>query len=153
MSLGSTVKAFRSESGQAAVEFALVLPLLLIVVLGVIDFGFAFNYWNNTQHLASTGARYAAVGRSPSGTLQSYVRSIAETKSLREGGTRQLPDALRVCVDFPNGRVIGEPVTVTVTTNYDWMPYLGIGSARIGSKATMRLESVPTTTVIPTGCA
>jgi Flp pilus assembly protein TadG len=141
-----------SESGQAAVEFALALPLLLIVLLGLIDFGFAFNYWNDTQHLASTAARYAAVGRSPSGTLQSYIRSQADTADLRNGGTRQIPDPLKVCVSFPNGRVVGQPVHVEVTTNYAWMPYLGIGAATIGGRATMRLETVPDPAIVPDGC-
>jgi Flp pilus assembly protein TadG len=149
-----TLNTFRSESGQAAIEFALVLPLLLVVLVGVIDFGFAFNYWNDEQHLASTGARYAAVGRSPSGTLQSYIRSQAENTALRNGGTRQIPNPLKVCVFFPNGRVAGQPVRVEVSTSYAWMPILGgAPNTTIGGRATMRLETAPDAAVVPEGCA
>ena len=46
-------------------EFALVLPLLLLLVFGMLDFGKAYNYWNDATHLTAEGARYAAVNRKP----------------------------------------------------------------------------------------
>src|SRR5215212_4022491 len=49
------------EEGVALIEFALVLPILLLLVLGIIDFGQAFNYKNDETHLANQAARYAAV--------------------------------------------------------------------------------------------
>lgn len=143
----------RSESGQAAVEFALVLPLLLVVLLGMIDFGFGFNYWIQQTQLASTGARYAAVSSAPGGgTVQAYVRSRA-TAVLRDGGTRQIADPLQVCIDYPDPAKVGDPVTVEVKTTYNWMPFLEVGSAPIGAKATMRLEAIPDAAVMPRGCA
>src|ERR1700720_2211329 len=54
-----------SEDGQAVVELALALPILLIVVLGIVDFGRAVNYWNDENHVANLAARYAAVGTLP----------------------------------------------------------------------------------------
>src|SRR5271167_2477174 len=54
-----------SEDGQAVLELALCIPVLLIVVLGIVDFGRAVNYWNNETHLANLGARFAAVGNWP----------------------------------------------------------------------------------------
>ena len=52
------------ESGQALIEFALVLPVLILIVVGIIDFGFAFNQWNTAQNAAREGARIAAVSNS-----------------------------------------------------------------------------------------
>jgi hypothetical protein len=49
------------ESGQVLIEFALVLPVLILLVVGIIDFGFAFNTWNSAQNAAREGARVAAV--------------------------------------------------------------------------------------------
>ena len=51
------------ERGQALVEFVVILPVFLLIAFGVIEFGKAFNYWINTTHLASEGARYASVRR------------------------------------------------------------------------------------------
>ena len=51
----------RDERGQALVEFALVLPILLILVLGIIEFGRAWNLHQTITHAAREGARLAAV--------------------------------------------------------------------------------------------
>jgi Flp pilus assembly protein TadG len=45
------------------VEFALVMPLLLLLVLGIIEFGFVLAQMNEMRHGAREGARYAAVSR------------------------------------------------------------------------------------------
>ncbi|NMR29402.1 TadE/TadG family type IV pilus assembly protein [Crystallibacter degradans] len=51
----------KSENGAAAVEFALVLPLLLLALLGVIEFGRAYNVQISLTQAAREGARYAAI--------------------------------------------------------------------------------------------
>jgi Flp pilus assembly protein TadG len=143
-----------SESGQSAVEFALVFPFVLVILLGFVDMGFVFNFWNDEQHLASSGARYATVNRVPgTGTLQDYVKAQADSSTLRDGGTSQIPDALEVCVEFPGGRLAGQPVKVTVRTTYRFFPGLGISDVDLTGSATMRLEAVPDATRIPSGCA
>jgi Flp pilus assembly protein TadG len=52
----------RRQRGAAAVEFALVLPILLVILLGIIDFGLYF--YNDLQltHVARDAARYLSVG-------------------------------------------------------------------------------------------
>jgi Flp pilus assembly protein TadG len=44
-----------------AVEFALILPILLLLVLGIIEFGFGYHAWDATQNAAREGARLGAV--------------------------------------------------------------------------------------------
>ena len=51
------------ERGVALVEFALVAPILLVILLAVLDFGKAFNYWIDETQLASAGARWAVVNK------------------------------------------------------------------------------------------
>jgi Flp pilus assembly protein TadG len=130
------------ESGAAIVEFALVLPFLMLIVVVVLDFGRALNYWVDTTHLASEGARLAAVDRIPEGTsLQTYMRGQADTVELRDGGTRQVSAPLEVCVN-PDGTEVGSPVEVRVSTTYRWIPLLGLDVATtdITGSATMRRE-------------
>ena len=139
------------ESGAALVELALVLPLLLILVLGMLDFGKAFNYWIDETHLANAGARWAVVDKNPGGgTLQQYIQQQADTPELRNGGTASVPTPLQVCVEFPNGTAeVGDPVHVTASVTYNWLPFLGnelgIAQTTVTGSATMRLEAVPTT--------
>ena len=55
-------EANRSDRGAAAVEFALVLPILLLLIGGIIDFGFAFNTQISLTHAAREGVRVEALG-------------------------------------------------------------------------------------------
>jgi Flp pilus assembly protein TadG len=54
----------RQDRGAAAVEFALLLPLLLLIVFGIIDFGRALNAQITLTQAAREGARMAALGES-----------------------------------------------------------------------------------------
>jgi len=51
----------RDDHGAAAVEMALVLPILILLVGGIIDFGFAFNTQISLTHAAREGVRVEAV--------------------------------------------------------------------------------------------
>ena len=51
----------RSESGAELVEFALTLPLLLLIVLGMIEFGFVFQQYEVVTNAAREGARIAVL--------------------------------------------------------------------------------------------
>src|SRR5918912_12141 len=77
-SLGRRVlRRCRDERGVALTEMALVLPLLLLLILGMIDFGKAINYWIDDTHLANQGACLAVVNNYPGGsttTLQDWLR-------------------------------------------------------------------------------
>jgi Flp pilus assembly protein TadG len=142
----------RQEDGVALVEFALVAPLLLVILFGMLDFGRTFNYWIDATHLANEGARWAVVNKNPasSGTLQDYIQQQADTDELRNGGSSAVPSALEVCISFPNGATVGNPVQVTASLTYNWLPFLsqqalgGLTSTTVSSSSTMRLEAPPT---------
>jgi len=51
----------RNNQGQAMVEFALVLPLFILLVCGIIEFGVLYNTQLTLEQNAREGARYAAV--------------------------------------------------------------------------------------------
>lgn len=152
-----------SQDGQAVVELALVLPVLLLVLLGIVDFGRAVNYWNDETHLANVAARYAAVGGtggtcngtdySKGHTLTEYVQCEAGIDSAElknSSGTRTgVQGSLAVCVSIPEP-IVGASVTVKVTAKYSWLPepkVLGgsfkFAETPISGTATMRLEQVP----------
>src|SRR5881398_3714466 len=75
------------DSGVALIEFVLVLPLVLLLLFAMIDFGKAFNYWNDETHLANEAARYAVVNKNPLGgqSLEAAVKSDADSGELRHG--------------------------------------------------------------------
>jgi Flp pilus assembly protein TadG len=119
----------RDERGTALAEFALVLPILLVVVLAILDAGKAFNYWIDSTHLANEAARYAAVHKSPvpGQSIEVAIRNQATTQELR--------NRMTVCIQTTG--VVGDPVDVKVSSNYDWLYFL-VGRSGIGPTSTLR---------------
>jgi Flp pilus assembly protein TadG len=69
------------EQGAAAVEMALVLPLLLLLVFGIIEFGFIFNRYISVTHAAREGVRQLAVGVDPGAASAAAEGSVPELGS------------------------------------------------------------------------
>jgi Flp pilus assembly protein TadG len=131
----------------------MVVPLLCVLVLVLVDFGKAMNYWIDLTHIANQGARLAAVNadvtQAPYNTagassLQQYVQQQAETTELK-GST--------VSVCFPGGNsAAGSPVTVKVTYPYEFIPFVG-RIWNIKGSATMRLEHSATKFLASGSCS
>jgi Flp pilus assembly protein TadG len=69
-----------SERGQSLVEFALALPILVLLLFAVIQFGIVFNNYVTLTDATRAGARKAAVGRqqsNPVGVCQTAIRNSA----------------------------------------------------------------------------
>jgi hypothetical protein len=157
--LGARYRLSGDERGAALIEFVLVLPLVLLLLFAMIDFGKAFSYWNDETHLANEAVRYAVVNRNPLGgaSLEAGVKSDAESGELRNGcgGCSVRNPGISVSFCFvnhdpgnpdpsaPDTRV-GAPLRATVTTSYHWLAYLvGQGlplTSGLGASATMRVE-------------
>ena len=135
-----------SETGAALVEFAMVVPLLVPLLVILMQFGVAFNYKNQLTQLAAEGARMAAVDRNPGDstalTLQNYIRSQAVGQELKNGGTTAVPDPIRVCIT--PGSTAGDPVTVTASVTFHWLPIVNsdVTQTTITGSATMRMEQL-----------
>jgi len=145
------------ERGAALVEFALVLPLLMLLLLGMLDFGKAFTMWIDETHIANASARYAAVNSwtDSSGTKTPVDSSISAFEDAMEadGDTQQLrdsfgsgaPDGVKLC--FPTGTgEIGDSVRLDVRATYNFLGFLtGIVPSLSGDKpltahSVMRIE-------------
>ena len=135
----------REEDGQSLVELAVVLPVLLLLLLGIMDFGRAFNYWITETQVASEGARRAAVNLGSTGTLlHDYVRNQIQVGDLKEKAT--------ICVKFPddpdtNARKAGHPIQVIVKTQFSWF-LSDLLPITLANSATMRLEANSTATPV-----
>lgn len=134
------------------IEFALVLPFILLFLFLITDFGRLFNYLNDMNQIAANGARLAAVNNYPG---SSVLRGQGDTSEFRNatGGTH-LPGGVSVCVSFPNGgaTAVGNPVKVAVSGTFHVVPFLTKAFSKVGlnpnipitGTSTMRLEQTPT---------
>lgn len=84
----------RSDNGQSLLEFALILPILALVLMGIIDFGQIFSTSLNIEQAARDAVRYASLG----GT-ETQTRNLAQ----QEAGT----DATVIITPAPNSPAAG----------------------------------------------
>jgi Flp pilus assembly protein TadG len=148
----------RAESGQAMVEFALILFPLLILVAGIIQFGIGLNYWLDMQRIANQGARWATVNNWPPDCPRGSA-SCTATPACNVSRTRTtlqntlecqilstgLRNAATVKVCYPNStELAGDPVRVEISTPFTFVPILELGTITLRADATMRLEQRPT---------
>jgi Flp pilus assembly protein TadG len=135
----------RDQSGAAAVEFALVVPILLILVFGLIQYGLYFWALQGGADAARYAARLSAVGKpSTCSSLRSQVTSdigpyvrgtptITRSYAKAEGNTGSQVE-------------IGDRVTVVVAfnsvdLNFPFIPFVNDG--RVSESVQTRVDYVP----------
>jgi len=137
------IDSSRDARGAVAVEFALIAPILILLVLGILEFGFGYHAWDVTQNSAREGAR--------AGAVTSNVSEIVA----RVRGTSQVldQDQLQVTVQCagagggvfgmcgpPDSWLEGDVVRVTVVYTYDYMTPLP-GWVALGDQMVLRSTS------------
>jgi Flp pilus assembly protein TadG len=93
------IRGFRAtgaEKGQALIEFALMLPLLLLLIVNVVNFGGFFYAWITVANAARAGADYAIMGGASAGNLT--PASGAQIVALINADISSLPNASSVAV-------------------------------------------------------
>jgi len=124
-------RIIKSEKGASAVEFALILPILIILVFGIVEFGIAFNNYITITHAAREGARIAAVDLN-NPDLKNIIIERAYPVPIT-------PDD--ITISTPEGTDIGDPVEVEITYNISiTIPLVGSWDIPLKNKAIMRLE-------------
>lgn len=127
----------QQEGGVALVEFAMVLPLLLVLVFGIVDFGRAFQTWITLTNAAREGARLGTVSQD----VQAVRRRCESTAAL---------NGVSCSVSGLPG-ITGQDVTVTARFTLRFITPVGSLISLIGgqgmrttynmsSTATMRIE-------------
>lgn len=152
------VKRIRREDGQALVEFAFVLPLLILFLFGIIDFGLAVNNYNANTNVANVAVRQVSVLSTNyptcNGTSETTLLAYVSCKAQQTGG----PTPTSACVaDTSSGTPSSTytqytPVEVKVTSTFSWLSVITNGVGAIGgihpatnitAAAVMRLEQAP----------
>lgn len=134
-------------------EFALVAPLLFLLLFGIIDFGRALNYYNQITQLAGQGARAAAVNRNPDGTAlpNGNLYSIQQQLAGKYTAQPELKKGIVACITHvPSGP--GDIVTVRVSYQFHFLPLISAAASALGGSLnlvateTERAETPPVDT-------
>ncbi|MBA3318609.1 MAG: pilus assembly protein [Gemmatimonadales bacterium] len=135
----TTRRHFRAaRAGQAMVEFAMVLPLLLLLLVGLIEFGRAWNLHQVVTDASREGARNAVLPTVDEDSVKKVVkRALANAAVNPAAATIELDDT-----DVP-----GEPATVEVQLPYEFVffgPLMGWATGEriitLTARSTMRNE-------------
>lgn len=124
--------SLRGQQGQAMVEFVIVLPVLVVLLFGIIQFGLAFHNYLAITDAARVGARAAAVD--PTGQCAAASAAIQRTVSATQWG---VISSRITCTPAVNP---GDPLTIAIAYPFT----IGIGSVsgsgNLTASATERLE-------------
>jgi Flp pilus assembly protein TadG len=144
----------RSDRGAALVEFALVLPLLLVVIAGIVDFAFAFQRYEVITNAAREGARMAVL---PVGYTEDEIR-LRVREYVRVGlglptlaAVDPMMPVANIDVTYPDltlgsgtGAITVETALVEVEYQHSWLilrPILGLINKNWGTSITLNATS------------
>lgn len=134
-------KKCSGEDGQAMVEFALILPIFLLILCGIIDFGWLFYNQLSLNNACREGARYAVVNTAEGYGTQAIINHIENATT-----TVFANDGVRIDVEYttPSDPTAGD-VTVSMEADISFFtPVLStvLGEERtITSTVVMKVES------------
>jgi Flp pilus assembly protein TadG len=131
----------RRQEGQAMVEFALVLPLLLVIVLGIIHFGVVMNNYVTLTDAVRAGARQAAVSRTLPNPTQATEDRVKQSAAGLDSSKLEITVTPYNPSDGTNTWVQGGDVTVEAKYPFavkllDWV----VMSGKLKSTTTERVE-------------
>jgi Flp pilus assembly protein TadG len=134
----------RRDEGVAAVEAALILPILILAILGIMEFGTAFWQWNTMLLAVEQAGRYVMVNNAyssnPPGCTGTLV-SCAETQMqavLTNASVCTTPSVGQVCVNASTSA--GTPSTMTLTAAYSFNLLALFAPFTITSQGTVPLD-------------
>ena len=126
-------RIIKSEKGASAVEFAIILPILVMLIFGIVQFGIAYNNYIALTHAAREGARLAAVNMDEILGIEEFENRIKESAPS--------VSIESITLSGQDGN-IGDSVAVTVTgevLNIE-IPLVGSWPVQLTSTATLRIE-------------
>jgi Flp pilus assembly protein TadG len=118
----------RDETGAAAVEFALILPVVILLLFGIIEFGRAWNVMQVLTDAAREGARVAVVNRGTGTLTQAQLEELVRT-TIQEAAARAGLEAAEPTLtveaggDTGVGGATGTPASVSIA--YQYTPLFG----------------------------
>jgi Flp pilus assembly protein TadG len=128
----------KKRRGAAVVEFAIVAPLFILLVFGMIEFGRMVMVQQVLTNATREGARQAVLDGSTRDDVEQIINTYLAASSIN-GAT------ISVNPDPPSNAISGEPVTVSVSVPFgqvSWLPApMHLGSTVLSASSVMRRES------------
>ena len=130
----------RDDRGTALIEMAFTLPLLLLISIGIIDFGRAFQTWQILTNAAREGARVAVLPGYSDSMVSARVQQYVQAGVLDAGVTPTVTIQRTVAVSYGTGTATGSKVIVSYPFHFialNGIARLVVNSTTVGSDFTM----------------
>jgi Flp pilus assembly protein TadG len=140
------LKDWGSETGAELIEFALTFPLLLLVVMGIIDFGLLFQRYEVLTNAAREGARVAVLPGYTNADITTRVNQYLQATSLSSATVNTSVGAAQ-SVNVGANCISVRPVTVSYVHTYAFLGGIGsyfgssFGTKTLTATASMRSET------------
>jgi Flp pilus assembly protein TadG len=138
----------RQERGAELIEMALVLPLLLLIIMGIIDFGFMFREMNVVTNAAREGARAGILpdygSADVEARVQQYLNAAGINVTCPSAGCVVLTPVIDVAA--PSGTFQARDVRVTIFHNWTFLSPIAamfggsFTSVALSGRSVMRVE-------------
>lgn len=142
---GTLARRRHQERGAALLEAAFTIPLLLLVAIGIFEFGRAYQTWQVLTNAAREGARMAVLPNPTDGTAEARALAYMQAGMLDKAGDATITvnrndsfvvnsenvSASRVTIDYPFSFIVLGPIVQLV-----------VSGSELGGDLTMRAEAV-----------
>jgi len=96
------MKRMRSEKGAALLEAAITVPIILLISVGIFEFGHAYQTWQVLTNAAREGARIAVLTGTTDADVTTRVRNYMQSGSLPNYGTAKVTITRNVALTGPD---------------------------------------------------
>jgi len=130
----------RDDRGTALIEMAFTLPLLLLISVGIIEFGRAFQTWQILTNAAREGARVAVLPGYSDAMVTSRVQQYVQAGVLDSNVTPTVTIQRTVAVSYGTGTATGSKVIVSFPFHFmvlNDIAKLVVSNTTVGSDFTM----------------
>ena|SRR5215813_1844336 len=130
----------RDDRGTALIEMAFTLPLLLLISIGIIEFGRCFQTWQVLTNAAREGARVAVLPGMSDSMVTARVQEYIQAGVLDAGVTPTITIQRTAAISFGSGSATGSKVIVSYPYHFmmlNGIARLIVGNTTLGSDFTM----------------
>jgi Flp pilus assembly protein TadG len=138
-------KRFESERGTALIETALTLPVILLVSVGIFEFGRAYQMVHVLTNAAREGARVAVLPGSTSDNVKARVVAYLESGQVPDPSTASVVVNPNVSISYGTGTASGSEVTVNYPFSFvvlNPVARLVVSGSETGKPITMAASAV-----------
>lgn len=146
------MKKNKTERGQSLVELSVSLVLLLLLLVGLVEFGIAFFQFVQLRDAAQEGALYGSMNPTDTAGITARVQGASNSPVDLSTFTQQCSSGNRICITYEDASKKCEGYGITVRVSYDHQIFMPLLPQILGGQTTLPLNATVTDTILSPVC-